>query len=69
MSLADSLLGGKENLTVALWLLGHHISQWLWTCYGMENWLKSLCLFEHLLIIGQEVFVPVQYQFEKALVS
>ena len=49
MSLVDSLLGGKENpiITVASCLLGCHVSQRLWTCWGMENWLKHLCSLEH----------------------
>ena len=49
ISLVDSLLGGKENsiINVALCLLGHHISQRLHTCWGMENKLKHLCLLGH----------------------
>ena len=46
---------------VTLCLLGHHISQWLWTCYGMENWLKHRYLLEHSLIIGQEGFAVVGF--------
>ena len=51
MSLVNSLLGGKENLiiTVALCLLGHHISQRLHMCWGMESQLKHLCLLGNLL--------------------
>ena len=65
--MVDSLLGGEENLKVivAFCLLGHHISQGLWMCSGMENWLKHLCLLELFLVMGQDVFAHVQYQYEK----
>ena len=62
--LVESLLNGKENsiIAVALHLLGHHISQELWRCLCMENWIvaEASLLIGAFLVMGQDVSAHVQ---------